>query len=65
MSKKTCDNCVSRYICFLANVDGVCDGWGDEGAFRGMLKAIMPNSWDEIDRTLDFVRNFEVEKRER
>ena len=65
MSKKTCDTCVSRYICFLAGAKEPCNGWNDEGMFRGLLKTIMPTSWDEIDRALDFVKNFEVETREK
>ena len=38
---KTCDTCVSRFICPLLRP---CDGWNDEGVFWGLLMMMLPSS---------------------
>lgn len=64
MSKKTCGNCVSRYICFMAGAKS-CGGWNDEEVFRGLLKVICaPLPSEVVDEKLEMVKRFNTEARE-
>lgn len=59
--KKTCSNCVSRFLC--PNNYRVCDGWNDEGLFWGFIKLNFPLPEKSIDRQRAFIKSLQEENR--
>lgn len=45
---KTCKNCVSRYICPLAEINEACSGYNDKEVFTSLLTTSVPGiAWDK------------------
>ena len=57
MEKKSCSNCVSRFIC--PNNYRTCDGWNDEDMFWALIRLHFPN--DDIDRRRKFLKSLRAE----
>lgn len=61
MMKKSCDNCVSRFIC--PNTYRVCDGWNDENVFWALLRLSFPMSDYVIDKRRKFIKSLQAESK--
>lgn len=57
---KTCDTCVSRFICPLLRP---CDGWNDEGVFWGLLIMMLPSSERIIPNARKNIQKLQKESR--
>lgn len=57
---KSCENCVSRFIC--PNNYRTCAGWNDEGLFWGLLKLSFPNG-ERVDHMREFIKSIQTENR--
>lgn len=60
---KTCKNCTNKYICPTYNKIGACMGWGDRGAFIGLIKLnfglYIPTKI--IDDQFEFIKHLQEE----
>ena len=57
MENKTCDTCVSRYIC--PNKYRLCVGYNDERVFWGFLKLLLPVSETKLDHLREFIQSIQ------
>lgn len=64
-NKKTCDNCVNKYLCPNFNKFGTCMGWGNREVFIGLIKlnfGFLPPIDKHIDKVFENIKKIQEEK---
>lgn len=57
---KSCNACVSRFICPIQN--RTCDGYNDENLFWALIKLHFPFQDEMIDQKREFIKSLQKEK---
>lgn len=59
---RTCENCVNRLLCptrKTSKPNDICDGYNEEGVFRGLLTLAFPFVEKIIDDRLNFIKKLQ------